>query len=464
MGRTRKHFKTNKGGKVIASGGYGCVFDPALKCEGATKRETKKISKLMTERHAIQEYEEINNIKEKLERIPKYEDYFLIYDVTLCSPAKLTETDLTAFSKKCSALPKDDITKSNINSKLDQVMSLNIPNGGLPVDDFIYNNSSFDKIYEVHEKLVKLLKNGIIPMNRNNIYHCDIKDSNVLVDDRGSEVKTRLIDWGLSVEYEANDDEKFPNNWRNRPLQFNVPFSVVIFSDAFYEKYTKYLQDGGEVDKLSLKPFIIEYLKFWMKDRGAGHYKFINEIMYKIYSRDFTSVSEKNMPVYIETEITMPLIVNYIIEVLIHYTKFKDNSKLNLREYLNDVFIKIVDVYGFMNVYYPLIETLSDNYFSLNKEQLNLFNHLCFMYKYYLYSPRAKPYDMSELFSDLKEFGNLLQGKVLHGNTKITTTSERALASGVKTIKRRKSLSKSQLFTRKPLVKRFKNPIFLTLK
>ena len=166
------------------------------------------------------------------------------------------------------------------------------------------------------------------------------------------------------------------------------------------------------------------------------------------------------MPVYIETEITMPLIVNYIIEVLIHYTKFKDNSKLNLREYLNDVFIKIVDVYGFMNVYYPLIETLSENYFSLNKEQLNLFNHLCFMYKYYLYSPRAKPYDMSELFSDLKELGNLL-----HGNTRTTiTTSERTLARGVKTIKRRKPLSKSQLFKRKPLVKRFKNPIFLTLK
>ena len=459
MGRTRKNYRNNKGGKVIASGGYGCVFDPALKCEGASKRESKKISKLMTERHATQEYEEINNIKEKLDKIPNYEDYFLVYDATLCRPAKLTATDLSAFSEKCTALPKDDITKQNINTKLHQVMSLNIPNGGLPVDDFIYTNGSFEKIYQVHEKLVKLLKNGIIPMNKNHIYHCDIKDSNVLVDNNGSELKTRLIDWGLSVEYEANDDEKFPKNWRNRPLQFNVPFSVVIFTDNFYEKYTKYLEDGGKVEELSLKPFVIDYLNFWMKERGAGHYKFINEIMYKIFSQDFTSISEKSRPAYIETELTMPLIVDYIVEVLIHYTKFKGNGDLNLREYLNEVFIKIVDVYGFINVYYPLLELLSNNYFSLNKEKLELFNFLCSLYKNYLYSPRYEPYVMSELFRDLKELGNLLH-IIIRGKKKTTSS----LASGIKTKKRKRNSSKSLLFKRKPLVKRFKNPVFLRLK
>ena len=33
-------------------------------------------------------------------------------------------------------------------------------------------------------------------MNENNIYHSDIKDSNILIDDSGSELKARLIDWG----------------------------------------------------------------------------------------------------------------------------------------------------------------------------------------------------------------------------------------------------------------------------
>jgi hypothetical protein len=91
----------NKGGKVIASGGFGCVFSPALKCQGETKRAKNKISKLMTERHALQEYEEIDNIKQKLDIIPDYTDYFLLSDITICRPAKLTETDLQQFSKKC---------------------------------------------------------------------------------------------------------------------------------------------------------------------------------------------------------------------------------------------------------------------------------------------------------------------------------------------------------------------------
>ena len=29
----------SKGGKVIASGGFGCVFQPALKCKGTAKRD-----------------------------------------------------------------------------------------------------------------------------------------------------------------------------------------------------------------------------------------------------------------------------------------------------------------------------------------------------------------------------------------------------------------------------------------
>jgi hypothetical protein len=155
MGKTRKYYKNNKGGKVIASGGYGCVFNPALKCVGSSKRETNKISKLMTEKHATQEYEEINKIKNKLDSIPNYKDYFLIYDAILCKPSKLTTSDLSAFNDKCTALPKDNITKTNINSKLDDVLALNIPNGGLPVDDDIYQDGSFEKIYTIIYDLFK---------------------------------------------------------------------------------------------------------------------------------------------------------------------------------------------------------------------------------------------------------------------------------------------------------------------
>jgi hypothetical protein len=105
--------KNSKGGNVLASGGYGCVFSPALRCEGTTKREKGKITKLLTERHAKEEYAEIISIKEKLNEVPNYKDYFLIYNINLCRPEKLTKTDLKDYSK-CKALLKEKITAFGI--------------------------------------------------------------------------------------------------------------------------------------------------------------------------------------------------------------------------------------------------------------------------------------------------------------------------------------------------------------
>jgi len=483
MTKTKKKYK-NTGGKVIASGGYGCVFDPALKCEGASNRESNKITKLMTEKHAVQEYEEINKIKNKLDSIKNYSDYFLINNSTLCRPAKLSSSDLAAFSDKCTALPKDNITKANINSKLEDVMSLNLPNGGLPVDDYIYANGSYEKLYKTHKTLTDLLKKGIIPMNKRNIYHSDIKDSNVLIDDKG---KARLIDWGLTVEYKPNENEKFPRNWRNRPLQFNVPFSVVVFTDTFYEKYSNYLKDGGKVEAPMLRPFVIDYLNEWIKERGSGHYKFINEIMFLLYNSSLNSISESSKPGIIETEISMPYIIDYIIDVLVHFTKFKNDGSLNLREYLNDVYIKIVDIWGFIMVYYPLVEMLSSNYAKLNAIELKMFNQIKYIFNEYLYTPRHVPININELFTELDNLGELLyaaaynEGHLANGankrnrtskSTSNKTSNKTSKSTSNKTSKKVKTsnnnknkiLNSSSIFKRKKLVKRFKKSFFLSLK
>ena len=472
--------KYEKGGKVLASGGFGCVFSPALKCQGETKRAKGKISKLMSEKHATEEYEEIISIKEKLDSIKHYKDYFLIYDTTLCRPDKLTASDLTEYASKCTALPKDKITKININDNLDKLMSLNIPNGGLPVDDYIYENGSFEKLYEVHTSLVKLLKNGVVPMNKKNIYHCDIKDSNVLLDDTSGELKARLIDWGLSTTYVPFENNPFPKTWRNRPFQFNVPFSVIIFSESFIEKYTEYIKNGGLPEEVQLKPFVIDFVNFWMKERGAGHYKFINEIMFTLFSNSLTSISEGSKPQVIETQITMDYIVNYIVDVLVHFTQFRTDGTLNLREYLDTIFIDIVDIWGLISVYYPMIELLANNYSKLSKQELKIFNQIQFIFVEYLYNPRHEPIDMNMLYSDLKDLGNLIhikiKGKKKTTSVSLKTTSSHKIssqktmskksdkASGIHKTKKNRELVTKISFQRKPKQRRFKNPLFLSLK
>ena len=109
--------KNKKGGKVIASGGFGCVFSPALKCKNK-KRNKNKISKLMIKKNAFNEYNEIQHLSSKLDTIPNYKNYFLISDFELCEPDTLEKTDLINFKKKCTALPKKKITEKNINESL----------------------------------------------------------------------------------------------------------------------------------------------------------------------------------------------------------------------------------------------------------------------------------------------------------------------------------------------------------
>ena len=449
-----------KGGNVIASGGYGCVFSPALKCEGAKQRDTLKITKLMTTRHAKEEFDEINSIKEKLKNIPEYKDYFLVSDLTLCKPAKLEKSDLTSFKKKCSALPKDKITKDTINDSLDKVLALNMPNGGIPVDDYLYKDGSFEKLLNTNNALITLLQNGIIPMNTKNIYHCDIKDSNILIVEKNNKLLARLIDWGLTTQYIPNKDSEFPKTWRNRPLQFNVPFSVILFSDSFVQKYTQYILDDGKIDEDSLRPFVIDYIHFWIKERGAGHYRFINQIMGILFSRHLTSVNDLDKSTLIENDFTMTYITNYLIDVLIHFTRFRENGTLNMRIYLDTVFIKIVDIWGFIVTYFPMLEFFDENYDNLTEEQEQMFKKIKELFIKYLYSPRIEPINENELVSDLKILSKLFSKETSIGTAKgiknktMKTRNYRAAKNKVK--------HNSRLRFKKPIkTKTKKNTLFM---
>ncbi len=373
--------------RVIAFGGSGCVFSPAL----GIKSLSNTVSKLMMNREANKEFENIVNIRSKLFDISDFEDYFFL-DAVKCKPEPLTKLELEELSK-CKNLFTNI---ENINESIDEFTVLNMPNGGLPIDDYIYNDGSFQKIYDVHHSLSKLLVKGVIPMNQMNIFHCDIKDSNILID---SEKKVRLIDWGLYAEYVPGS---FPQVWRNRPIQFNVPFSVILFTDSFQQKYAKYKSEEGE-DKLKL--FVTEYVTSRI---GTGHYDFIKGII-KLLFLNSGQLTESE----IEPQL-MEYIVNYIVKILIH---FKEDW---FREYLDNVFTKIVDIWGLIIAYYPILEVLSNSYSKLTKGEMKIFNQLKFIFVNYLYEP-DKPYepiDVAGLFLDLDILGKLIHMKL---NGSLTT-------------------------------------------
>ena len=95
------------GGKVIGSGGFGCIFEPSLQCEDEIPdNQNQKLSKLMISKYATDEFNQIQKYQSILRVIPNYEDYFLLNDFKLCKPSKLTKLDLQGYGKKCKALKK----------------------------------------------------------------------------------------------------------------------------------------------------------------------------------------------------------------------------------------------------------------------------------------------------------------------------------------------------------------------
>jgi len=293
------------------------------------------------------------------------------------------------------------------------------------VDDFIFENISFENLVNLNNSLINLLKHGIVPMNKKNIYHGDIKDSNILVNThekiKSFPLQTRLIDWGLSTDYIPFKDSPFPNVWRNRPLQFNLPFSIILFTDEFLTKYTNYLENGGLINKADLKPFIVDYIYFWLKTRGKGHYNFINNIMFMLFSNEYQSIKDEKMKTrIIESNITLTYLSNYLIEILIHFTHFRENKTLNLRIYLDKVFIELIDIWGWVTNYLPLLEILFENYSSLNTNELKIFDKIKFIFIHFLYNSRIKPIDIEELTkycSSLNNYFLLIEKKKINSKS-----------------------------------------------
>tara|TARA_Y200000002_G_scaffold373611_1_gene373020 strand:+ start:286 stop:1437 length:1152 start_codon:yes stop_codon:yes gene_type:complete len=330
--------KTRKGGKVIGSGGFGCVFRPALKCSKKRNRGANMVSKLMTKRHAKKEYSTIKKIKKKLSVIPQYSNHFLINNVSSCSPAPLTESDLSNFDEKCKVMKKyDDITKQNVNENLKKLKSLNLPDGGVSLSTYYGNMKTESDFDYINKQLIELLKNGILPMNELGVYHGDVKEGNILFNLHTHRIG--LIDWGLSFSTNSKN-AKIPKLLKNKPLQYNLPFSIILFNSTFDKLYKEFLKTHTSNQKSSLRIFITDYIDTWIDKRGEGHLEVIEDVWSKVSN-------QKNI------DVIQTYIVPYLTDILIEFTY---NGKFNKRYYFNTIFLPNLDIWGFLMSYSSVLE------------------------------------------------------------------------------------------------------------
>lgn len=406
-----------RGGKVIDSGGFGCIFRPQIRCKksrnnknkiyGTNKYDVNGISKVMDKKYAISEYFGLTKFISIIKTIPNYNYYFLISDFTLCRPVYFTPQDLIDFDKKkCSSLTKRNITSKNINSKLKEMYMINMPYGGIDIDHFLYNNiSNIKLIYNFNLKMIDLLDNAILQMNKRGLYHGDLKSNNILVNLQNNKMYIRIIDWGLSgiylpdynskSEFKNNESEfsKIPETFSNRPFQYNCPFSSILISRRFIIEYNHYCLYYK--DKYSLYEFIKTYFNNYI-NKKPNHLKDFNSIFKILKTTNYSNISpisllnDKSI-----TNNNLEYIYSYLSEILQKYTK---NNNFNVVDYFSNVYIKNLDIWGFIVSYHPLV------YYNIQYN--NIFLELIQKLLHLLLKYSSSPINIYELKEILRNFSN----------------------------------------------------------
>jgi len=427
----QKHKKSIRGGKVIGSGGFGCIFNPALECLGADETKPQNsITKLMKKKYAINEYKEVAQYLHQLKKIPNYENYFLVNNFTLCDPKPLTSSDLEDFDKKCKALTKNGFTKKNVNSKLGKLKAITMPYGGVDVYDYVEaSHMNYSKLRMLNRHLHELFIHGILPMNQEGVYHCDIKDSNILVETINDvEIQTRLIDWGLSTsivtktQRPGTTNKKIPKILLDRPFQFNVPFSNVIFNSLFTEMYSKFLHENQNPTYIEIRSFVINYTIAWVNERGMGHLKSLNSIFHELFDKTLTNVDKELRDDIIEFEYTFYFIFEYLSKILQYFTKDGHFDRIG---YFNQVFLKNIDIWGFVMVYVAVFEYLHDHYKDLRKIDFQIMDTIKDMILY-LFECSIQPLDKTVIESHLDTVDKLLETASLEKKSKAAYLASRA--------------------------------------
>lgn len=457
--------KINKkmGGNVETSGGFGCLFIPVLKCKNKTIKHgnTKMVSKLMTQKNANREYRIITSVKMILKKIPDYNKYFLLDNISLCSDIdKIPDKELTNFDEKCNALTKKGYSSKNINKNLTNIASLNIPYGGIDVSDYLIKYKDSQKYINFNDGMIKLLLNGIIKMNDLGIYHCDIKDTNILININKNKIEPKLIDWGLAFYFENNsktpkinlkktsNNDKYNNNSkqktsdflniynksiipeevRNRSLHYNLPVSLILFNSFFRDEYEKFLihRSKTEQNEAQLNDFIIDTTKIFFKDYSKGHVKSIEILFTFLFKYDIqsnNSSKKENTKKSIKKIMTF-YYVNYIRNILIKYTK---NNSLDIELYFCEIFRHIIDIYGFIISYVAILELLYMNYNKLSVHGIRLYTKLRTIFIFYLFSNSTEVINVNDLTHELKELNDYFD---IFDNNNIK--SSRTILSGIK--------------------------------
>jgi serine/threonine protein kinase len=403
-----------KGGKIIGTGSFGCVFDPPLSCRKKflfqrdnNNNKTRKISKLMTIAAAEDEKKEIDRIQRALQPIPNYTKYFIVDHIEMCTPNPLSQEDLEDFDDSCSTI--ENINRTNINQHLDELRLLNIPNGGTSLDKVFKLALSVKDLERINHLLIKLFVNGILPMNKNNIYHCDIKAANIVYDPLKQELK--LIDWGwASIEPPISKINEIPKKFRNlSSFFFNYPLGLALLSTDFEKQFTSFLHKHYfHYRPKQLLHFVIDYIYNCL--HNANHMSYIDKIVAMLNPNkkrhcELNDKYKKNK--HYKFHMTINIIAHYLVKLIQQFALLDQRTQqISMIMYFKKKYLVDIDKCGFISIY---VQLLLQNAVSKQMKKI--------MWKY-IFQPSYEPINSHDMLDHVYLLTNTSQRKNNNNITK----------------------------------------------
>uniref|UniRef100_A0A6C0I2R8 Protein kinase domain-containing protein n=1 Tax=viral metagenome TaxID=1070528 RepID=A0A6C0I2R8_9ZZZZ len=374
MSITKKRKMYMTGGIPIYPGGFSCVFKPQLKCKSKNKIRKNKtrrnkysdsvdgISKLLFKHHAKMEMDNIHLFYNALKSIPKSHKYFLFTKSKLCLPAKISKRDLKGFDNMCTSFTNREINESNINSNIDNLRLINMPNAGVSVNEWLLNTRLTSARIILFNKLMsELIVNAIVPMNKMGVIHNDVKEDNILISGSKTNPRPTIIDWGISGISTTRDP--IPEIIMNRYISVSNPFSSIIFTSDFIMSYSEFLQThnnpSSPLFRQELASFALsQYLKF----KDIGHYSYVERFFIAAYTFQKRNVINEADSRQIIEDTYHKYASTYISDVLFHFTEFDldlGTGKFQYAKYFTQVYIFNCDIWGTMccyNVFFSIVK------------------------------------------------------------------------------------------------------------
>lgn len=424
--KTSKNQSQDEAGRAIAAGGFGCVFKPAINCGNRViakkmqKNGFEYITKVMIARYAREEMLEVKKILPIVKKIPHEKRYFLLDGIFECKNfGPLSAEDKIDFNSKCNNLGKIGINESNVNKKIRSLSAIYIPYGGESVSKIMkklasdYNKDEnrpplLRKIGLVTLAMADVLENAVVPMNNLGLIHLDLKGDNMLLnadvleDEKMPYIK--IIDWGLAGTISGNN---IPDAARDRPLQFNGPFSNILFNYSLVKSIVTDDCYGGEISEAQINS-IATRIVVLMVDDWAGHAKYISNDLNNFllpYSRAKGNQSTLNSNADCTTE-ALTIIAEYIAPILRKYLTRNSNGLLgcsfNEKAYFQEVYRYNCDVWGLLTTFQDFIGRMTASYsrfrnLPLSRAMSNILFKYCFSPTY-----AAERIPINSVISDMK--------------------------------------------------------------